>query len=652
MNNALKNALPFAEAGWKLFPAFWTEGKHNGCIKWVHGEGSSSDPVLITQWAQRFPNAYFCVNLKASGLVVLDVDNKKGKEGGKVLATLLNAHRAPLETLQSSTPSGGSHYFFKGACAQTTSKIGKGLDTPGMVPLPGSVVPGKGTYTLTRRGVPADLPTWIAEAAGKLSERKEKYDIPLTDFDQQRNIDRAISWLINDAPLATEGSAGDHTTFTVAAKMRDFAISESTAIDILLEHWYPHCSPNNKPEFVETKVKNAYNYSNDRAGNATPEALFIENKSTTNIRCAADIRLSKLKPRDWLLGFRYLKGYTTITVAPGGSGKSTLAILEGLSVASGKKLTHNRVKRKGAVWVYNTEDPFEELDRRILAAAKHHGLSRADLSNFYYSSAYENPMILVAYDDKKRPVKNEPLIESLIKDITDRGVTLFIVDPFVECHLVSENDNGAVNMVMRVFRYIAFKTGCAISVVHHVSKGTTDTHGNVDRARGASALASAARIAHTFYSMSPKEAKLYGILSDRADWYARLDNAKANLSPPGAPTEWYEKKSVDLWINNPETVGTLEKASLDAIITERGDEQIITATMNIIDEAGSLSLPQVARQLVELGVAVTTEKTTVNHLHRAFARPINGGKGYAYQVEKLLTEKNVEARHITRRRVK
>jgi hypothetical protein len=649
MNDALKNALPFAEAGWKLFPAFWNNGKHIGAIKWK--DGSSSDPAVITQWAERYPATYFCVNLKASGLVVLDVDNKKGKEGGKILQTLLTAHHSKIETLQSSTPSGGQHYFFKGSCAFTTDKLGFGLDTPVMVPLPGSVVPRKGTYTLVRRGVPANLPAWIAEAAGKPSEKKEKYDIPLTDFDQQRNIDRAISWLINEAPLSTEGSAGDHTAYTVAAKMRDFAVSESTAVDILLEHWYPHCNPNNKPEFIEAKVKNAYNYSNDRAGNATPEALFIENKSTTNIRCAADVSINSLKPRAWILGTRYLKGYTTLTVAPGGSGKSMLLILEGLSIASGKKLTHGVVKTKGAVWLYNTEDPFDELDRRVLAAAKHHKLTRKDLSQFYYSSAYENPMTLVAYNEKNQPVKNDDLIESIIKDIIARGIVLFIVDPFVECHTAGENDNGAINMVMRVFRYIAYKTGCAVSIVHHVSKGTTDVHGNVDKARGASAMASAARIAHTFYTMSHKECKSYAVLVEQADWYARLDSAKANLSPPGGPTDWYEKKSVSLWYTNDETVGTLQPTKLDMITAEREDDFIAVTAMNLIDDNGAMVLRQVAAELIDLDITKKKLSGIMSCLERAFALPLRGGDNCTYQITKRLNDKNRMVKHLTREKV-
>jgi RecA-family ATPase len=152
------------------------------------------------------------------------------------------------------------------------------------------------------------------------------------------------------------------------------------------------------------------------------------------------------------------------------------------------------------------------------------------MEKFYYDSAYENPLTLVSYDDRGRPLINQKQIDYIVSEIKRREIILFVLDPFVECHQVNENDNGAINMVMRAFRKIAKETGCAISVVHHTSKGKQDVHGNMDKARGASSLASAARIAHTFYTMNEKEAAQYGITpASRRSWYSRLDSAKANL---------------------------------------------------------------------------------------------------------------------------
>src|SRR5690554_1518492 len=60
---------------------------------------------------------------------------------------------------------------------------------------------------------------------------------PVVPLDQPEAIERAVAWLKDAAPEAIEGAGGDHTTFTVAAQMRDFGLSPETAFEIVSEHW-------------------------------------------------------------------------------------------------------------------------------------------------------------------------------------------------------------------------------------------------------------------------------------------------------------------------------------------------------------------------------------------------------------------------------
>src|SRR5690606_24837136 len=82
----------------------------------------------------------------------------------------------------------------------------------------------------------------------------------------------------------------------------------------------------------------------------------------------------RIPARQWLLGRRLLRKFITLTVAPGGSGKSMLTMEEMVAVATGLPITRAEVHIKGPAWIYNNEDPLDELQRRIAAICIHHGI--------------------------------------------------------------------------------------------------------------------------------------------------------------------------------------------------------------------------------------------------------------------------------------
>ena len=108
-----------------------------------------------------------------------------------------------------------------------------------------------------------------------------------------------------------------------------------------------------------------------------------------------------------------------------------------------------------------------------------------------------------------------PDVDACIQHIKAHDIGVFIVDPFVETHEVSENSNEQIKAVAVMFRDIARKGECAVMLVHHTAKppqGTSDGHaGNMNTARGASALVGVARIVQTLFSMSAKDAERYGV---------------------------------------------------------------------------------------------------------------------------------------------
>ena len=117
-------------------------------------------------------------------------------------------------------------------------------------------------------------------------------------------------------------------------------------------------------------------------------------------------------------------------------------------------------------------------------------------------------------------------------------------------HYLNENDNREIDFVMATFAEIATATNCAIELVHHVRKPPSGfaaaQAGNIDTARGASALAAAVRSARTVTPMSENEAEAFGVEPRNRAWYVRIDSAKANMRAPQESAAWCERVSVSL----------------------------------------------------------------------------------------------------------
>jgi hypothetical protein len=54
---------------------------------------------------------------------------------------------------------------------------------------------------------------------------------------------------------------------------------------------------------------------------------------------------SQIRARQWLYGHHYCRGFVSVTVAPGGMGKSLLGIVEGLAMATRRKLSPSSVRQ-------------------------------------------------------------------------------------------------------------------------------------------------------------------------------------------------------------------------------------------------------------------------------------------------------------------
>lgn len=554
----LEGAVFMYGMGFKVFPVVanqkipaikeWKTWAETATIQKIRDYGTAN---------QRNNWAVYC---GASDLTVVDIDVKNNAQGLENFKAMIKAeNQQHTHTLTICTPSGGKHFYYKGAIKSCTPV--KGVDIQSKlkyVLAPGSVIDTKEYY------ISENAPTEIVTTPSWL---RRKVD----DYSSKERI------VIEDGQTLVEGER-NKTFMSIAGAMRAKGCDYNVIRAALME-----LNERTAPPLSEREIENISKTAAQYKAQDVKVALAFSSDDEVQAKDASLLRRVGIPKRDWIMKNRFIGGFISVLIAPGGIGKSTLTLMDAISVRTGTGYTGSPITKKGNVWLYNTEDPTEETERRIIAACTHYELGEETLEGLKYSSSNEKPFI-VATNTKDGIKINAGAIDAAVEFIRDNNIVLMIVDPFVRTHECNENNNMEIDKVVHCFQNIATRTGCAVCLVHHTSKGgalanTQTTDPDMYTARGATALINAARIAHVLTPMSEKEALSFNIPASRRRYYFRLDNAKSNLQPPAEHAEWFEKVSVCL--ENGDYVGTVKTANLtenavkDERITEISDKRKI-----------------------------------------------------------------------------
>jgi hypothetical protein len=260
-----------------------------------------------------------------------------------------------------------------------------------------------------------------------------------------------------------------------------------------------------------------------------------------------------IPPRPWLYGHHLIRKQVSVTVAPGGVGKSSLTICEALAMASGRELLGDWTASGLKVWIYNLEDTRDELERRIIAAMQHHAVSPNEVDGRLFVDTGRERALSTAVQSRVGIRINRPEMEALEQEIAAREIDVLVIDPFVSSHQVSENDNGAIDLVAKEWARLADHCNCAIELVHHTRK-TNGEEATTESARGATALLGAARSGRVLNKMGCRLREEWGLMNDPATYFS-IDRDKANLAPEGS-REWRRMATVNL--TNGDSVGVAE----------------------------------------------------------------------------------------------
>jgi hypothetical protein len=248
--------------------------------------------------------------------------------------------------------------------------------------------------------------------------------------------------------------------------------------------------------------------------------------------------------RQFLYGRHAIRGFVSVTAAGGGVGKTTLKLAEGVALAIGRDLLSDNLTGSTPVWYLGLEDPLEEYDRRVVGIRVLYEVGDKELGGRFFLDSGRDQNFIIASETRIGVTIVEPIVSSIIENIERYDIGQIVVDPFVACHAISENDNNKLEKVTREWARIAQATNCAVELVAHIRKGNGGLELSAEDVRGASALVNAARSVRILTPMSKEEAEKAGVEERRR--FFRISFGKANLILPSDAADWREMKTISL----------------------------------------------------------------------------------------------------------
>lgn len=496
------------------------------------------------------------------GLLVIDVDARNGgvESHHKLLAAIPEIAGAGL-AVTTGSGGGSQHLYFRapeGVSFVTSHPDYPGIDfkSSGYVVGPGSAHKSGGIYTASGAVDEIDdAPPALVDLLKRPERHRSEFDGHAVDVTHEDLADILVHVpaMDNYAGWLSIGMALHHATQGTGLDLwlQWSAGSEFYDPNECLKKWGSF-GKSTTPVTLGTLIHHAMQTGWTMPVTFSPDGGAFESfvaevgDDPFDTVDAMDFDESRIPLRDWVIPGAILAKHTHIFAAPGGTGKSLFTLQLAMTLASGISWGQFHPRKPCRVLVLNAEDDIDEQRRRIAAAVRVMGITREQVGGRMLLAQNTSDMIVSKIDPRTKAQVSQPLAERLCAFIIANQIDVLIVDPFAETFEGDENDNSAIKWVMRTWRdEIARKTGCAVYLVHHTTKGASDKAGSTDAIRGAGAIVNNVRIASTLFGMTPAEADALGVKLEERIRYVRFDDAKANQSLISSRA-WFEKVSVRL----------------------------------------------------------------------------------------------------------
>lgn len=485
-------ALDHAAAGRPVFPC----RPDNKRPLTDHGfKDASCNPEKIRRWWHDHPDAIPAIPMgRASGLAVLDLDVKDGKDGVAELRAL-GFDPDTLSPLSITTMSGGRHLYFRWqeGLRSNAGQIAPGIDVRGeggYVIAPGAVSKA-GSYS-NASPLPANLPAWPESLPiGRPAPRTEDDLAALLGDDDDLLADpdyleakRERDWEPDRirAALRTITDASDRDIWLQIGMALHHASGGTEEGFDLWCSWSRRCPEkyNEREQHYTWKsfgrgrrrggvtIASLYQIAKGCGWNpAAPlpgsdddlKALLGESKpaaGTLTFLSPADCATSK--PRPYVIkGLIAERNVTSIVGAPG-AGKSVLAPSLAYAVAQGREI-HGRRTKVGGVFYVAAEDEHG-MRGRVTALKAEYG----DTDNFKLVAGVSDLL------NETVAGQGSPHFNALLKAVEEQQPRLIVIDTLSMAFPgLEENSAEGMSRVMDVARALT-KWGAAVLLIHHDTK--------------------------------------------------------------------------------------------------------------------------------------------------------------------------------------
>lgn len=496
-------ALDLAGAG---FPVFPVNQDKRPLVKWK--AAATTDLAKVKAWWRKWPDAMPAMPTgEASGLAVLDLDRKGGKDGfASIKALGLNPNA--LSPVIVETPTGGGHLVFRHVPGLRSSagQIGPGVDVraEGGFVVAAGAVNGKGAYRLLSGGLTTDLPPWpealMPPARPPLDAGQgEPTGLPFhviaaatmalpNDGDAFASRD---GWLRIGMALHAE-SEGSEEGFEV---FQDWSSQwpghDAGATDTAWDSFHAgggvtgwtiiHEAERrgwSDPALIELRRIEALEEARadfDSIPTAEEEAeidalIWGPSKTAESLfKPASDLAGQPVKPRLWLVPDLVPAGDITMLGGDGGTGKSLLALQLAVATATQGQWIDQTIGTPGKVMFLSAEDDLDELHRRLDAICDSEGIGLESLKRLLILSRAGGESLLAVPDKKTGSMTASPLYAKIDTAMEAARPALLVLDTLADLHSGNENDRAHVRPFVQLLRRLAIRHGAAVLLLAHPS---------------------------------------------------------------------------------------------------------------------------------------------------------------------------------------
>jgi RecA-family ATPase len=491
---------------------------------------STSDPVQVREWWERFPDALPAIDLGKCGLVVLDGDrHQENVDGVAALDALFMSYGGEIVAPSVLTPGNGRHVYLK----QPRGKIPLGNGRGGLPP--GIDVRGSGGYVIAPG---ASLPDgrryswdqtspnfWKAVREGTIPELPAGIDKILREESKFTSTEHVDGGVWTEAPKLKHKPAGHREAAWATAAMTGCAaelagmpadsgrnntcnamafrmgrmtargwIARQAVFDALFNAAHA-CGlvKDDGPVAVRKTLKSGFDAGekephpdlpNDDPRPTSGSINGQEWELTAGPEDQQDDAVETIIPlpfisarswdglpipeRQWLVRDRIPKFNVTLLSGDGASGKTTIALQLCAGTVCGTDWLNALIEDPGPAMFYTGEEDADELHRRIDAIRSHFHLSYADIAGLHRHCLAGEDAILAA-TDRSGIVRPTLLMKRLEQAARDLKPKVVVIESLADVFAGDENVRPEAKQCIGLFRGLAIRAECSVVLLAHPS---------------------------------------------------------------------------------------------------------------------------------------------------------------------------------------